>query len=278
MKSKSCILAVAAVAAVAAAAVVALTAGRSGVAMPSQEPAAAAKGGIAVQRRGAPVAAGENAARPATAPVRGERPKPQSRRRPAQAAGDALPGMPDDGDGPDDGELSPEDEKLSDAIEKALDDEDLSAARALAGAALSSASAEVRQSMVDALGWFGVKALPELTPFLADGDEDVRASAMNEWSMALSEIDDEVERIGVAELAMGVLTDDEHLDDVSGEYIGVDEKLAVESLLRVIEGDGSRQGIEKAKETYEFVTGDEFSGRAAAERWLAEEYTPPDAD
>ena len=27
-------------------------------------------------------------------------------------------------------------------------------------------------------------------------------------------------------------------------------------------------------ETYEFVTGDEFTDRAAAEKWIAEEYVP----
>ena len=59
-----------------------------------------------------------------------------------------------------------------------------------------------------------------------------------------------------------------------GEYIGVDEKLAVEALLEVIEGGGSAEGIAKAKETYEFVTGDEFVDRATAEKWIAEEYQP----
>ena len=44
--------------------------------------------------------------------------------------------------------------------------------------------------------------------------------------------------------------------------------------MRVIEGGGSAQGIAKAKETYEFVTGDEFVDRAAAEKWIAEEYEP----
>ncbi len=76
-------------------------------------------------------------------------------------------------------------------------------------------------------------------------------------------------------MAMYVLTGEDALEDISGEYIGVDEKLAVESLLRVIEAGGSEKGIAKAKETYEFVTGEEFKDRAAAEKWLAEEYEPP---
>lgn len=176
----------------------------------------------------------------------------------------------------DDDGFTPAERALSKRIEDALDEEDLSKAVACAKEALNCPNAEVRQSMVDTLGWFGAKGLPELTPFLADADEDVRDSAMNEWSMALSDIDDEGEKLGVVEMAMAVLTNEDALEDISGEYIGADEKLAVESLLRIIEGGGSAQGIEKAKETYEFVTGDEFVDRAAAEKWIAEEYQPSD--
>lgn len=178
----------------------------------------------------------------------------------------------------DDDDLSPAERKLKDAIEKALDDEDLASARAFASQALIADNTEIRQAMVNTLGWFGVKALPELTPFLADPDEDVRESAMNEWTTAVSEIKDEGEKLGVVELAMHVLTDDDALEEISEEYIGIDEKQAVESLLRVIESGGSKKGIAKAKETYEFVTGDEFVDRATTEKWIAEEYEPSAKD
>ena len=184
----------------------------------------------------------------------------------------------DDDDDDDDDDISPEDRKLQDAIDKALEDEDLKTVRSLASQAMTAKSAEVRQSMVEALGWFGVKALPELTPFLADPDEDVRSSAMDEWSMAVSDIEDDAEKLGIVELAMNVLNEEDPLEDISNEYIGVDEKLAVESLLRVIEAGGSVKGIEKAKETYEFVTGETFTDRAAAEKWIAEEYEPTEKE
>jgi len=183
----------------------------------------------------------------------------------------------DDGDD-DDSNLSPENKKLKEAIEAAEEKEDLAAARSLAATALASDSVEVRQAMVDTLGGFGVKALPELTPFMADADDDVRDSAFNEWSMAVSQMENDADKVGVVELAMHVLTNEDSLEEISGEYIGVDEKLAVNSLLRIIEAGGSEQGIAKAKETYEFVTGDEFVDRATAEKWLREEYKPSDVD
>ena len=180
----------------------------------------------------------------------------------------------DDDDDDDEVKKTPAEKELAKRIEKALDDENLEAALALAKEAQNCRIVEIRQAMVDTLGWFGEKALPELTPFLADEDEDVRDSAMNEWSMAVSDIEDEQRKINTVELAMYVLNDEDALEDISSEYIGVDEKIAVESLLRLIEGEGSAKGIAKAKETYEFVTGDEFTNRAAAEKWLAEEYEP----
>ena len=173
---------------------------------------------------------------------------------------------------------TPEEKKLAADVEKALDEEDFELAKKCASLALKCKVTEIRQSMVDTLAWFGEKAIPELTPFLADPDEDVADNAMNEWDSTVSAIEDDGEKIGMTELAMHVISNEDALESISGNYLGVDEKLAIESLLRVIEGGGSAKGIAKAKETYEFVTGDEFTDRAAAEKWIAEEYEPPDAD
>lgn len=181
-------------------------------------------------------------------------------------------------DDDDDDKRTPAEKALAERIEKALEDESLQDAISCAQQAQLCGNVDIRRAMVETLGWFGEKALPELTPFLADPDEDVRDSAMNEWSMAVSGIEDEAEKIGVVELAMNVLTDEDALEDISGEYIGIDEKLAVESLVRLIEANGSRQGVAKAKETYEFVTGDEWQSKEAAAKWIAEEYQPDETD
>lgn len=176
----------------------------------------------------------------------------------------------------DDDSRTPAERSLAAAIENALDEESLSNACQCASAALKCGDVEIRQAMVDTLGWFGKDALPELTPFLSDVDEDVRDCAQNEWAMAVADIDDEVEKIAVVEQAMNILNDEDFLDDVSGEYIGVDEKLAVESLVHVITANGSPNGVSKAKETYEMVTGDEWQDEESALQWLKEEYLPPE--
>ena len=213
-----------------------------------------------------------------TRPVRriadaGRRPSPSS--KPAVKKPKPRLDLSDDGD--EDSNRTPDEKKLAEDVEKALDDEDFELAKKCAPLAMKCKIVEIRQAMVDTLGWFGEKAIPELTPFIADPDADVAESAMNEWDSAVSSIDDD-EKIGVTEMAMQVISDEDALESISGNYIGVDEKLAGESLLRVIEGGGSAKGVAKAKETYEFVTGEEFTDRAAAEKWIAEEYEPPVTD
>lgn len=181
-----------------------------------------------------------------------------------------------EGEDDEDDKRTPAEKALAERIEKALDDEDFNLAVACADEAQKCGVTEIRQSMVETLGWFGAKALPELTPFLADADEDVRECAKNEWTMALSSIEDDRTKMRTVELALGVLRDEDALEEISGEFIGADEKLAVESLVNIIGGGGSKEGIAKAKETYEFVTGEEWESAEAAARWIAEEYKPPE--
>ena len=132
--------------------------------------------------------------------------------------------------------------------------------------------AERREDEVRELGMLGAEALPELTPYLGDEDESVRSAAMDEWNAALSEIEDDAQRIAAAELAMRAIADEDALETISTHYIGIDEKLAVESLARIIEAAPESKGAAKARETYSFVTGEDWTDVAAAEKWLAEEY------
>ena len=167
-------------------------------------------------------------------------------------------------------QLSPAEQQLVDKIEDAVDAESLSALLALAPKA-EAAKPAVRVSYVEALGWFGRKALPEMTPFLADTDQEVRDTAVSEWTQALDEIEDDARRLAIAERAFMVVSDEDVLESISGAYLGIDdESLAVASLAKIIAADCPAEAREKAKETYNFVTGDEWTGAAAAEEWISQ--------
>ena len=164
-------------------------------------------------------------------------------------------------------ELSPAGRRLLAKIEAAYDEDNLQETLSLFEQARSSPDPEVRSLMVWSLGWFGKQAIGQLTEFLSDADAEVANDALGQWDSAIQEVTDEDEKIRLIESAMERLTDKEALDDVALEYAGIDEKRAVESLLRVLSGN-NRAAAAQARETYETITGHPFTSKAAAYQWL----------
>jgi len=167
-------------------------------------------------------------------------------------------------------ELTEEEEALLDAIYEALNVEDEEALRALNAKAAHAPKSEIREALVTTLGWFGSSFLPELTPFLADPDEDIRFEALVQWQNALYQIEDAGEKLAVCELAFGSITDKDALEEIADEFNDAEEADAVVVLARIITDNRNPAGVAVAKETYEFVTGDEWAGLEAAEAWLKE--------
>ena len=183
----------------------------------------------------------------------------------------------DPGDGGDRDEMSPADRRLMDAIEQGRDDEDLDQLVKIIPEVSASTNAEVRAELVDAIGWFDVKGMNHLLPFMADPDDDVRESAIDNWTSALGEVEDEKMRAQMVGAVMQVLTDEDALESMVNELIDMDEKLALQTLVDIIEGGkAAPQGVTAAREQYEFLTGEEYTNIDAANQWLAENYEPPE--
>jgi len=166
-------------------------------------------------------------------------------------------------------DLSDDDKKTMLAIERAMEGEDLAAVRAAVPRAAASANAAVRAEIVDSLAWFGQKAIVDLLPFMADQDEDVAESAIDNWTMALSEIEDEAQKCAYIEAAMRVLTDEDALEGIITEIMDCDDRLIMQTIVNIID-TGTPQAVKAAKEQYEFQTGDEYTSVEAAEEWLRE--------
>lgn len=176
-------------------------------------------------------------------------------------------------------DLSAADRRLLDDIQSALDDERISDVRRLAAAAQTNPAAEVRQRTVEALGWFGEKALGDLTPFLADADDDVRDAAMGAVEQALAQVEDEREKVAYAESVMsvrGACTAD-GLEMLAGQLKGVaDESAAVAAAVRVIESGANPPAAAAMREVYEFLTGEPYTTPEAAAQWQAEKAAEDD--
>ena len=169
-----------------------------------------------------------------------------------------------------DDELTEEEEKLVDTIHDALNDEDQELAIELAKRAVKSKKAEVRIEMVDTLRWFGDKVMPELLMFIDDPDEGVRMDAMAAYQQAIYDIEEDTEKAKIIEISMRNLSDADALEEIASELVGMDDLLAVQTLVNVIDGE-SKTGRRIAKETYETVTGEEYTSFEAAEAWLHEQ-------
>lgn len=189
--------------------------------------------------------------------------------------------------------LKGKDRKLAEAIQDALDNDNYAGVMKSVDAAMRSENAEVRSHLVDALSWFGVEALPELTALMADADEDVAESAQAQWLIALAEIESPGKRMEIGLAVLATLTNRDLLADISGEVSNAaleyidgesnatrqDEKRVevVQALLDIMEG-ARPACAEAAAETYEEITGHEWMGIDEAERYLEapDDYEPPE--
>lgn len=162
--------------------------------------------------------------------------------------------------------------KLEDAFEK----EDLEELSALSEVAVNSKTKEVRENMLRSLSWFGSRSLVEMTPFLSDPDPEIAEMAHEEWLDAIQEIEEDSVRAQVIEMALLTLADQEMLADVAGELVGMDDLVAIQTIVNVLDAGGA--SVPHVKSTYEDITGDEWAGIDAAEAWLQENYDSGDDD
>jgi hypothetical protein len=170
--------------------------------------------------------------------------------------------------------LTQEEQKLYDDIQEAMDSDKASDVIKFCSKITSLSKRELREQAVSALGWFDGKTMAELTPFLADPDEDIAADALFQWQEALNQIESEVQRADIVSQAMKILQDENALEQLSMELNFLDEKLAVETLVGIISGDNPA-GIKVGKDAYEFITGEKYTNPEGANNWIKENYTPP---
>lgn len=177
------------------------------------------------------------------------------------------------------GELSAEDQKLIDEIQAALDDENLAEVRKLAEKLVNHPVAEVRQRAIEALQWFGAKALDSMTMFLADADEDVKSTATDSVEQALAEMEDESAKLSYIESLFQIRgsCDENTLALLAGQLKGFENEASViDAVVRVITANVNPAAVSEMKEVYEFITGEPYTTPDAAQRWRAENAAAPE--
>lgn len=183
--------------------------------------------------------------------------------------------------------LSAADRRLVESVQKALDEEDFEATQEAVVRAMKSEDPAVRAEAVDALGWFGDKALVDLTKAMADKDPDVAETARGQVENALMGMEDDDRAVVLAGEYVNLFAEDEEavtmfagvLSSAATRIIDPDDDESDED---VAKAKGNRAGIvdivsemigkggklaEKGRELYEEISGEEWTDREAANKW-----------
>lgn len=182
---------------------------------------------------------------------------------------------------------SPADRKLADAVQSALDDDNFERTRKAVAKAMESENPDVRQEAVNALGWFGDKALVELTRAMADKNADVAELARSHVENTLMGMEDDDRAVVLAGEYVNLFAEDEEavtmfagvLSAAGTRITDPDDASSAED---VAKAKGNRAGIvdivdemigkggklaEKGRELYEEIVGEEWTDRATADKW-----------
>lgn len=146
----------------------------------------------------------------------------------------------------DDAGFSEEKAKVFAALRAAFDADDFEAVRRAAerinlpkakGGLGGKAPKELRSLAVQALGWHGGKAIGDLACFLSDADEDVENEAYMQLEMALDDAEsDDLEKMEILKLLMGVLKDEERIDSILMVLNSMGDAAKADAILAVLEG------------------------------------------
>ena len=137
----------------------------------------------------------------------------------------------------------------------------------------------LRKKLIEAMGWFGAKALPELAAFLADPDQDVFQMATDQFEMALSDITlGDRQRAEIVIMASMVLTDHDAMGRVLMEISSFRNSVAAETIKAICE-NGTDTAKAQMPEVIEFVTGeDNIQTVEDVDKWLENNPDGPDDD
>ena len=178
--------------------------------------------------------------------------------------------------------------KVLTLLQDALDAENIEQIRAIlamakkeAGGSLSKKNADIpvamKKRIVEALGWFGNTAIPDLMEFLADEEPEIVHMTADQFDLALQDISlGDRERGEIITLAGSVLSDRDVLEMMFMEIANMRNSVAAQTIVDICH-KGTDVAKELIVETMEFVTGEEdIETVEDMERWLGENPDGPD--
>lgn len=140
-------------------------------------------------------------------------------------------------------------------------------------------AALLRRKAVEALGWFGAKAMPELVGMLADADPEIVQATFDQFSLALEDISlSDYERADIVVMAAKVLKNTDDLEMLLMEINNMRHSVGAGALVEIcLEGTDAAKTL--MPDAIEFFTGeDNLTTVEDVEKWLAENPDGEDDD
>ena len=170
--------------------------------------------------------------------------------------------------------FEPADRKLAEAVQVAADEDDYRRTVTAARKALGSSNPEVRKHALEALSGFGAQAVPEIIGSIADSDPGVAKAATESALQAFESAVEDSEIAQTAKLLMQTTSDTEVLSEIGQQLVSMDDNALLISTLTDVISTGTAAAQAEAKSRYQWLTGDEWTGADAAQKWLAEGEAP----
>ena len=179
--------------------------------------------------------------------------------------------------------------KILQDLQAALDSEDFSRISKLVAKMLEippdpkfgkeGVAALLRRKAVEALGWFGAKAMPELVAMLGDADPEIVQATFDQFTLALEDISlSDYERVDIVVMAAKVLRNTDDLEMLFMELIQSRHSVGAGALVEICQ-EGTPEAKSLMPETIEFFTGeDNIQTVEDIEKWLAENPDGEDDD
>ncbi|MGN0852464.1 MAG: hypothetical protein ACI4Q3_03710 [Kiritimatiellia bacterium] len=194
--------------------------------------------------------------------------------------------------GEEEGKLSEFCRQVLKEVQDALDKEDLNAlviviekirdtvadARAHGRDVNSVVPESVRICAVEACGWFGVKALPEIIDAIADASEEVRQMSVEQYQIALEDPKfGDYDRAELIKAAARAINDADALDTIFTSISDMRNSLIAETLIDILKnGTPSAQAV--IREQIEIYTETDVATVSDIEKWLKANPDDPDDD
>lgn len=173
---------------------------------------------------------------------------------------------------------SEEDQEIIDLAGESASEEDLDTAAEVAEAAKKSADPRARLAAVEMLSALGKVGMADLTEFLTDPHPEVANLAADRYELEVQNVVNDADRTELVKIGLLAISDTDMLRSMVGTLQMTSDELLIIQTVADVMREGSKAQREAVKETYESTTGEPWTGEAAAEKWLQENYEPVPPD